>query len=103
MDILVTLGYGAVYFAGHYGAHLLNLLMRRVMFANLQMAGLVFLSLVAVAAYFVIEAVVPESLSPVERGFVQGKFVVGPALIVGVCVALRMWYLNRKLRRPNDL
>lgn len=98
MDLLVVLGYAVLYLVGYYGSHMLNLLLRRVVFTNLRVAGLVFVALVAVIVYFFIESNAPSSWTAVDRGYAQGKFVIGPVLILGACIAVRMWFASRKLK-----
>jgi hypothetical protein len=49
MEFFFTFVYAAIYFAGYYGAHVLNLITRRVLLANLRMAGLGLMALAAAA------------------------------------------------------
>lgn len=89
--------YAAIYLAGYYGAHVVNLAMRRVLLPNLRLAGLGFVALVAIGVAIFIEVNVPPNVSVFARGRLQGQYAVGPAFIVGILVGIRMWLDNRKL------
>ena len=105
MDFVFTLVYAAIYFAGYYGAHLANLAMRRVLFSNLRLAGLGLVALVAAIVAILIEVKAPPNASAFAKGNLQGQFAIGPALIVGIFVGIRMWVENRKLgklKRPGE-
>lgn len=99
MDFLLVLAYAIVYFAGYYGAHFLNLGLRRVVVGNLRFAGLAVLGLAALVAYVLIDKLAPPDASAGARGYIQGRLVIGPVLIVGAFVAVRMWLDQRKLAK----
>lgn len=104
MEFALALAYSLVYLAGYYGAHMLNLAMRRVVFSNLRVAGLIVLATSAMAFAYLIGTRVPEGGDTFSKGYVQGA-AIGPALLVGVVVAVRMWMENRRLgkvKRPGQ-
>lgn len=97
MQFGFVLAYAAIYFAGYYGAHVVNLIARRVLLPNLRLAGLGLVALVAAGVAILIEVNVPTNASTFARRHLQGQYAIGPALIVGIFVGIRMWLENRKL------
>jgi len=103
MALFFILVYAAIYFAGYYGAHVLNLAARRVLLANLRVAGLGLVALAAAAVVVFIEVKAPPGASSFAKGHLQGQFAIAPALIVGAFVGIRMWLDNRKLGKSRKI
>ena len=101
MEFVFTLAYAAIYFVGYYGAHVLNLALRRVLLPNLRLAGLGLVAIVAAVVAVLIEVNAPPHASAFAKGHLQGQFAIAPALIVGIFVGVRMWLENRKLGKPK--
>ncbi len=101
MELLFVLVYTGIYFAGYYGGHVLNLVTRRVLISNLRLAGLSLVAIVAGAVALFIEIKVPQGASAFAKGHFQGQYAIGPALIVGIVVGIRMWRESRKLGKPR--
>lgn len=101
MEFLFIFVYAAIYFVGYYGAHVLNLATRRVLLPNLRIAGLTLVALIAAAVAVLIEVKAPPSASAFAKGRLQGQFAIGPALMVGIIVGIRMWLDNRRLTEPR--
>jgi len=93
MELVMLLLYGAVYLAGYYGGHFVNLAVRRVLISNLRVCGLLVLIAFAVLMTLIIEA----SATAENSGFLFGYFILSPVVIVACCVAFRMWRENRQL------
>lgn len=101
MEVLLILAYAIIYFVGYYGAQVLNLLARRVLIKNLRIGGLALLVLAAAVAAYLIEFNAPAGASSFVKGQLQGRFAIGPALIVAFAVGIRMWLENRKLGKAR--
>lgn len=89
--------YTLAYLAGHYGMHVVNLLARRVLVAELRIAGLAMVAVMAVGHAFLINQVAPDSAKPAAVGQAVGALVVGPAITVTAVVLFRAWWLRRSL------
>jgi len=100
MELGLVIAYTVVYFVGYYGAHLLNLLVRRVLVSNLRLAGLGALAVSAAAAVYVIQTHAPKNATPYMVGQLQGRLAIGPAVIVATVVAVRWWL---EVRRAGKL
>ncbi|WCM94829.1 hypothetical protein M5C99_09030 [Acidovorax sp. NCPPB 2350] len=101
MDFAFVIAYAAVYFVGYYGAHVLNLALRRVLFTNLRLAGLGLVAVVAAVVAMLIKVNAPSNASAFAKGHLIGELAIGPALMVGIFVAGRMWLENRKIGKPK--
>jgi hypothetical protein len=101
MEVVLILVYTAIYFAGYYGGHVVNLAVRRVWIKNLRLAGLTLVAVTAAAVALWIEIQIPPEADAYAKGYLQGKLAIGPALMVGIVVGIRMWLENRKLGKPR--
>lgn len=90
MAFFLTFVYAAIYFAGYFGAHAPNLALRRVPLSNLRLSGLGLVAVIATAIAIVIEVNAPPQASTFTKGYLQGQFEIGPALVVGAFVSIRM-------------
>lgn len=99
MELLLLIPYALVYFAGFYGAHLVNLASHRVLIGNLRVAGLVLLFIVTAVVIYLMEVNAPPDATAYAKSYVQGRFATGPALIVAFFVGVRIFLERRKARK----
>lgn len=97
MTLFILFIYTAIYFLGYYGAHLLNFLFRRKIISNLRIAGLSLLALAAAVFAFFIEINVHPNTTAYDRGYLQGYLAIGPAVMIGIVVGIRVWLENRRI------
>ena len=102
MELFIAVGYVVIYFVGYYGAHALNLMSRRVVVRNLRLVGLVAVAIAALAFAYFLGTVAPRGANNFAKGYVQGSLAIGPALLVYVVVAIRIW-LERRRRAKNPV
>ena len=99
MELLILIPYALVYFAGYYGAHLVNLACRRVLVGNLRVAGLIVLFIATAVVLYLMEINAPPEATAHAKSYVQGRFATGPALVVAFCVGLRIFFERRKAKQ----
>jgi len=102
MEIALILGFAFVYFVGYYAAHIVNLVARRSVIANLRLPGLGLLVASSVCVAWFVQTRAPANTSSYVVGQMQGKFAVGPALIVAIVVAVRWWLEARKIGKSSQ-
>lgn len=98
MGIAAAIAYVIIYFAGKYGAVLLNMLLRRVLVTRLRLAG--FGAMVAVGALVTVLIEQIEGASAYDKGVLFGSYVLAPILFVTIGVAISVWLERRRKASP---